>query len=696
MSKYFKDLKAVFENVDIDDEEIRKICEIREERKSILPEIFESGEDIFQENEKRKNLFMIVEGKVDIFKKVEGQIEHIATFNENEIIGRGAFLNPKEKRYSGTGKAVDKVRLLKWEYSDLLKFIEKEKSIAHKIYKKIALDEFNRNAILSIGKTRKVANPLYDKNSKYKNPLYKEKYLDLHENSYYSSETALAKRNFCNITNIPLSKFSYIVKSLALIKKAAAKTNQRTCLEDQCDLNRRSIKNGMTVCDAIVDACDEIIYDKRPVMIDQFVVDMIQGGAGTSTNMNANEVIANRAQEILGYKKHEAGDEAWIVNPNDHVNLSQSTNDVYPTAIRLAMVIGKGDLKRAMIDLIGEFKLKAVEFGKVEEKDQESYHTAEYIKMSRTQLQDAVPMTLGMEFESFAENIEEDLEKLDYAGRQLREVNLGGTAIGTGTLAEEAYIKDVIPILNEVVETYLTECKSIDSKEYENEYKFYPAKNKVEATWDTGAYILFSGMLKRTVVKLSKICNDLRLLSSGPVTGFGDIKLPKVQAGSSIMPGKVNPVIPEVVNQIAFQVIGNDLTVTMASEAGQLQLNAFEPVIAFNIFQSLHMIMRAFQILAQHVKDIEPNKLRCKKLTDLNPGLATFLSKRITYDEAKKVAEKAEELTRKRLEEIYSDDFHSVKQAVKELKIELSDDELNELLNPEKLIRPYAVTKIKE
>ena len=299
--------------------------------------------------------------------------------------------------------------------------------------------------------------------------------------------------------------------------------------------------------EAIDRACDLIANDGR--YHDQFVVDAIQGGAGTSTNMNANEVIANVALEFMGRTK---GDYAAL-HPNDDVNMAQSTNDAYPTALRLAIIFAAAPLIAALDELAFAFKGKAVEFGDV-------------LKIGRTQLQDAVPMTLGQEFDAFFTTIKEDVARLREAAALFREVNLGATAIGTGINADPRYAALAVEELARV-----------------SDEPMVPATNLIEATSDMGAFVLFSGVLKRIAVKLSKICNDLRLLSSGPRAGFGEIRLPAVQAGSSIMPGKVNPVIPEVVNQVAFLVIGHDLTVTMCAEGGQLQLNAFEPTIGFCI-----------------------------------------------------------------------------------------------------------------
>ncbi len=408
----------------------------------------------------------------------------------------------------------------------------------------------------------------------------------------YGVQTARAVDNF-PITGISVSHFPELVQSLAMVKKAAAMTNR--------DLG--ALRPDIAA--AIVSACDLIIAGGGH---EHFVVDMLQGGAGTSTNMNANEVIANMALKLMGKPR---GDYAAI-NPNDHVNLSQSTNDVYPTAARLTILRDCPALIESQKALKEAFLRKAVEFDDV-------------IKVGRTQLMDAVPMRLGSEFRAFAVTVGEDIDRLREFANLLREVNLGGTAIGTGINTPENYSATAI--------THLSEVSGVP---------LVPAGDLIEATSDMGAFVTFSGVLKRIAVKLSKICNDLRLLNSGPRAGLGEIRLPAVQAGSSIMPGKVNPVIPEVVNQIAYQVIGNDLTVTLAAEAGQLQLNAMEPVIVLNILQSMRMLMRGMKVLREKcVLGIEADRERCRELLEGSLITVTALNPYIGYAEASRVAELA-------------------------------------------------------
>jgi aspartate ammonia-lyase len=409
---------------------------------------------------------------------------------------------------------------------------------------------------------------------------------------YWGVHTLRATENF-DITDTPISIYPDLIDALACIKQAAALSNHELGLLDAVR------------CNAIVQACEEIRQGK---LHDQFVVDVIQGGAGTSTNMNANEVIANRALEILGHAK---GDYQHL-HPNEHVNIAQSTNDVYPSALKLASFVGVHSLIDAMAVLRQAFEGRALAF-------------ADVLKMGRTQLQDAVPMTLGQEFSTYAVMLGEDEARLREASLLICELNLGATAIGTGITAHPDYAALVMRKLRDITGTPLT-----------------TAPNLIEATQDCGAFVQLSGVLKRVAVKLSKICNDLRLLSSGPRAGFGEINLPPMQAGSSIMPGKVNPVIPEVMNQIAFEVIGNDLTVTFAAEAGQLQLNAFEPIIAHSLFKSVKHLRRGCLTLAERcVKGITANAERTRAQVENSIGIVTALNPYIGYANATAVAQEA-------------------------------------------------------
>src|SRR5580765_6635838 len=415
---------------------------------------------------------------------------------------------------------------------------------------------------------------------------------DVPAEAYYGVHTLRAVENF-PISGTPISIYPDLIVALASIKLAAARSNRELGLLDA------------NLADAIVAAAEEV---RAGALHDQFVVDVIQGGAGTSTNMNANEVIANRALELLGHAK---GDYKFL-HPNEHVNMSQSTNDVYPTALKLAAYSGIMRLVEAMAVLRGAFEAKSEEFRDI-------------IKMGRTQLQDAVPMTLGQEFSTYAVMLGEDEQRLAEAAALVRGINLGATAIGTGINAHPDYAL--------LATRRLAEVSRVD---------VVTSPNLVEATQDAGSFVQLSGVLKRIAVKLSKTCNDLRLLSSGPRAGIGEIALPAVQAGSSIMPGKVNPVIPEVVNQVAFEVIGNDITVTMAAEAGQLQLNAFEPIIAHSLFASLDHLAAAATVLAERCIDgIQANVERARHLLDDSTALVTALTPILGYARSAEIARDA-------------------------------------------------------
>lgn len=443
---------------------------------------------------------------------------------------------------------------------------------------------------------------------------------------YYGVQTARAVENF-HITGVKLGSYTTFVKSLAKVKKAAALANYELKLLDESKKN------------AITQACDKIISG---LYHEQFVVDMIQGGAGTSTNMNANEVIANIGLEIMGHKKGEYR----YLHPNNDVNLSQSTNDAYPTALKVALYEKMGELLEAIEYLQKAFKNKAEELKGV-------------IKMGRTQLQDAVPMTLKQEFMTYSVMLSEDMQRVDEARQLIREMNMGATAIGTGINAHPEYTKLVEKKLQEVTNR-----------------PFVTAGDLIEATQDTGSYVQISGVLKRVATKTSKICNDLRLLSSGPRTGINEINLPPMQPGSSIMPGKVNPVIPEVVNQVCHQVIGSDVTITMASEGGQLQLNVFEPVIAYNLFNSMNMMIRSFKTLADKcVIGITANKQRCKDLVLNSIGLVTALNPYLGYENSTIVAKEALKSGRSVYDIVLEKNF-------------LKKEELDEIIKPENMIEP--------
>jgi aspartate ammonia-lyase len=416
--------------------------------------------------------------------------------------------------------------------------------------------------------------------------------LEVPADAYWGVQTERAIRNF-RISGVPVSAYPQFVRGLAMVKLAAARANHDCGLFDA------------KVLRAMEQACEELLEGK---LHDQFRVDVFQGGAGTSTNMNANEVIANRALEFLGRPK---GDYEHC-DPHDHVNLSQSTNDAYPSAIHLALVLGNDVLVAELDRLVASFRAKGKQFAKV-------------LKMGRTQLQDAVPMTLGQEFDAFAQSLADEVKTLRRIENVLLEVNMGGTAIGTGLNAPEGFTRSCV--------AHLAKVTGRDIR---------AAEDLVEATQDTQAFVLYSSCLKSLAIKLSKVCNDLRLLASGPRAGLAEIRLPAMQPGSSIMPGKVNPVIPEVVNQVCFRVIGSDLTVTLAAEAGQLQLNVMEPVIAACLLEGQTILGAASRTLRETCVDgIEANEDACRRFVETSIGVVTALNPVLGYEKSTELATEA-------------------------------------------------------
>src|SRR5262245_17107395 len=438
--------------------------------------------------------------------------------------------------------------------------------------------------------------------------------------AYYGVQTARALENF-HISGVELRLYPELIRGLAMVKMAAARANF------DCGQFGKEILAG------IEGACREIIDGK---LHDQFRLDVFQGGAGTSTNMNANEVIANRALELMGYQK---GDYRHC-DPHDHVNASQSTNDAYPTALHVGMALGNVRLVSSIGELIAAFRNKGKEFATI-------------LKMGRTQLQDAVPMTLGQEFAAFGETLAGEVRALEAVQRVLCEINMGATASGTGLNAPVGYAQKCAEHLAAI-----------------SGLPVYLAADLIEATQDTQAFVLYSSCMKSLAIKLSKVCNDLRLLSSGPRCRLREINLPPKQPGSSIMPGKVNPVIPEVVNMVCFRVIGSDLTVSMSAEAGQLQLNVFEPVIAACIFEAQTMFINAARTLRVHcVEGITANADVLRHYVDFSIGTVTALNPVIGYDKATELAAEAAKTGRGILE------------LIREKKI-LSEDQIAKVLDP--------------
>jgi aspartate ammonia-lyase len=544
---------------------------------------------VFAEGEPRTALAIIVSGTVAIERTVDGRPIRLVGYGPGEVIGEGVLID--EAPHGATARTLGPTELVLLSLEGLAT-LRAEDPAAHSALVTSAAREISgrlrrtdaaylpRGPLpgLTIGRTRREHDLLGDR--------------DVPDEALYGVQTLRAMENF-PITGITVHEFPALVEALAAIKEAAALANRDLGLLDA------------TTCDAIVRATREIRAGRHH---EHFLVDMVQGGAGTSTNMNANEVIANRALELLGHPRGSYD----VVHPNNHVNLSQSTNDVYPTAIKLALHRSIAELQEAVRLLADAFARKGAEF-------------ARHLKMGRTQLQDAVPMTLGQEFMAFAHTLLEDVDRLGEAQALIREINMGATAIGTGITAPHGYAEAVRRHLSNITELALI-----------------TAPDLVEATADTGAFVQLSGVLKRNAVKISKICNDLRLLSSGPRAGLGEINLPPMQPGSSIMPGKVNPVIPEVVNQVCFDIIGGDVTVTMAAEAGQLQLNVFEPIIAYRLLGGLGSLQRACTVLRERCVDgITANPDRMRWFVENSIGIVTALVPVVGYEQATDIAKTA-------------------------------------------------------
>jgi aspartate ammonia-lyase len=582
---------------------------------------FKPNELLFRENGARESIFIIYKGSVELFKSNSFGVElKLTYFSKGDFLGEGSWASDSPHSTSARALVATTVFILENKAFSLsaettLKIFSNIARVISRRMRHANNRMINPAAQYESGSTRREHDLLGDR--------------DVPSEFYYGVQTLRAIENF-NISGVTLNFYPSLIDALAIVKEAAAEANFELGLLSK------------EVRDAIVTACEDI---KNGKYHNHFVVDMIQGGAGTSTNMNANEVIANRALEIMGYEKGQYE----FCHPNNHVNLSQSTNDAYPTAVKIALINSNKKLISVLNTLVESFQSKAKEF-------------AHIIKMGRTQLQDAVPMTLGQSFEAYAVTLAEEVERLNQNAQLFLEVNMGATAIGTGINSEPEYTEKVMKHLKRIADMDVV-----------------LATNLVEATQDTGAFVMYSSAVKRLAVKLSKICNDLRLLSSGPRTGINEINLPPMQPGSSIMPGKVNPVIPEVVNQIAFKVIGNDLTVTMAAEGGQLELNVFEPIIVQSLFESIEMLKNGMNTLKYRCVDgITANEERCRELVHNSIGLVTALNPIIGYEKSTMIAKEALKSGR------------SVYELVLEHKI-LTQEQLDKILAPENMIKPGKI-----
>jgi aspartate ammonia-lyase len=547
---------------------------------------FPAGSWLFHESTPRLWMGIVEEGEVEIVTGNHGSSTRLATLTRGSAFSEGIMLD--DLPHAASGVALTDVRVWLIPRAVFEKLREDKPETFYRMVGHIARRLSSRlkaaNAHLVSGRSPVVATWRKEHDSLGER--------ELPDTAYYGVQTLRGMENFA-ISGIPLHHFGHFVRSLVYVKKAAALANKGL---------------GVLVAekaDAIIAACDEIIAGKWH---EHFTIDMIQGGAGTSTNMNANEVIANRALEILGHRKGQYE----ILHPNDDVNRSQSTNDVYPTAIKIGVILTMRDATSALRELQAALLQKAGEFHDV-------------LKMGRTENQDAVPMTLGQEFSAYAVMVGDGIRYIERAAGEFLEINMGATAVGTGINSPKGYA--------ELCTMHLSDISGLP---------VMMAENMVKSTQDSSGFALMSSSMKTAAVQLSKICNDLRWLSSGPRCGLYEIRLPAMQPGSSIMPGKVNPVIPEMVNQVCYQIIGADVTISMAAEASELELNMAEPIIAFNLFFGLTLLRNA--AIALHTRcitGIEPNRERCLEYVRNSIGLVTALNPVLGYERSTAIAREA-------------------------------------------------------
>jgi aspartate ammonia-lyase len=581
---------------------------------------FPAGAYLFHESTPRLWMGIVEEGELEIVRGNHGSSTRLATLRRGSAFSEGVLLD--DLPHSASAVALTEVRVWLIPRAVFEKLRVDRPEIFYRMVGHIARRLSGRlaaaNEHLVSGKS-----PIVETWRKEHDSLGER---ELPDTAYYGVQTLRGMENF-PISGIPLHHFGHFVRSLAYVKKAAARANKAlgVVLPDRAD--------------AIISACDEIIAGKWH---EHFTIDMIQGGAGTSTNMNANEVIANRALEILGHRKGEYE----FLHPNDDVNRSQSTNDAYPTAIKLGVILTMRDATSALRELQASLLTKAAEFSDV-------------LKMGRTENQDAVPMTLGQEFSAYAATIKDGIRYIERAAEEFLHVNMGATAVGTGINSPPGYAALCI--------LHLAEVSGLPVR---------LAENLVQSTQDSGAFSLMSGAMKTAAVQLSKICNDLRWLSSGPRAGLYEIRLPAMQPGSSIMPGKVNPVIPEMVSQVCYQIIGADVTIAMASEASELELNMAEPIIAFNLFFGLTLLRNASIALhTRCISGIEANRERCLDYVRNSIGLVTALNPVLGYERSAAIAKEA----------------LATGSSVYSLVLEkgwLNKEQLDDLLTPEKMTQP--------
>ena len=583
---------------------------------------FRKGDYLFHESTPRQFFGIVLAGKINLQRGLAGRNVTIACLTEGAVIGESLFID--ELSHSVSGLALEDVEIWAIARARIEAFRSEKPDLFYRLVGRAA-----RRISLRLRETTELL--IHSDRHRAEISGYRLEHDSLGEREvsnghYYGVQTMRAVENF-PFSGIRLSHFQHLVNAFAHVKKAAASANAELGVLDP------------VIADAIGQACDRILAGE---LHEHFVVDMVQGGAGTSSNMNANEVIANCALEILGHGKGEYA----FCHPNDHVNCSQSTNDVYPTAVKLSVVSALHETTSALGVLRKSFQKKAAEF-------------ADVIKMGRTENQDAVPMTLGQEFTAYATMINDGIRRLNRASEDLLVVNMGATAIGTGLNSPRGYA--------ELCTAKLAEMSG---------HPVTLAVDLVEATQDAADFAVMSSALKVTAIQISKICNDLRWASSGPRCGLAEINLPPLQPGSSIMPGKVNPVLPEVVNQICYQIIGSDLTVSMAAEASEFELNMAEPIIVYNLLSSMMLLKNAAIVLANRcVNGITANRERCANYVKNSIGIVTALNPVLGYERSSSIAKEALESGR----------------GVYELVLEkgwLSQAELDEMLSPEKMANP--------
>ncbi len=587
--------------------------------------IYKPNEWLFQESTPRKWAGIILEGDIELVRGLHGSSRPVATMIAGALISEGAFLegdSHSNGAFTRTGAevwqiSVEKIEALREERPDMF----------YRIISRIAVGINRRMKVLSSQIHRNKQEQQVVSGFRLEHDSLGQR--EISDDVYYGVQTKRAIENF-PISGVLVSNFEHMVEGLAMVKKAAALANFDLGVIDEAKK------------DAICQVCDELLAGE---LRDQFTVDMFQGGAGTSTNMNANEVIANRGLEIMGYRKGEYEH----LHPNDHVNCSQSTNDAYPTAIKLSILLSNRNLIRAMTGLREALEEKGKEFAHV-------------LKMGRTENQDAVPMTLGQEFSAYAVMIDSAIKAIERAAYEFLDINMGATAIGTGINCPPGYVNLVTEKLSEV-----------------SGFALRRAKNLVEATQNAGIFVAMSSTLKRGAVQISKICNDLRWMSSGPRCGLNEINLPPMQPGSSIMPGKVNPVIPELVNQICYQVMGYDAVVSMAAESSELELCMAEPIIAYDLLHGMMILKNGCVTLtARCVSGIEANEKVCRDYVENSIGLVTALVPVIGYEQSAAIAKEALKTG------------GSVYSLVLEKGL-LSKDQLDDMLSPENMTDPREI-----